>query len=579
MVTILFYIGVFSQENNANIWYFGEYAGVDFTHGIPTALTDGQINTWEGCASVCNQNGELLFYTDGQKIYNRNHQVMPNGNYLLGDYSASQSSIIVPKPSNNPGNNIYYVFTVDDWSSHFQDGLRYSVVDMSLNDGLGDVTSEKNILLHDKVAEKITAIHHTNNHDVWVLAHDWGSNDYLAYLVTENGVTTTPIVTSIGYNYTGDYNVGAGQLRFSRHGLYLVSTMNYLHRFELFKFNRTTGTLYDMLQFQSNNELMRAWGVEFSPNERFLYVSRRPPEILLQFDLQNWDSTSVYNSKTVIETTSETANDYDAATLQMGPNGKIYLARYNETYLSVINKPDSAGTDCDFQEIGIDLNGRLCKWGLPNLFYYKGFMFFTGSEQDTSICEGDSIFLENNWQTTAGTYYDTINSYLGWDSIVNTHLEILPTAPTPSITENNGILTSSSETENQWYFNGNEIIGATSQQYQPFVDGDYQVAVSENGSPCLSFSEAYHFSLTNINEYNNESIKIYPNPFSDHLFIKNTGEYNLKLYDIKGGLLYQEKNLKNNHKIQLNDLKKGMYILEIKTKRNFKFRYLINKPL
>ncbi len=577
IVAVFLSVVLFSQENNSNIWYFGEYAGLDFRHGVPTALTDGQLNTWEGCASVCNQSGELLFYTDGQKVYNRNHQIMPNGNYLLGDYSASQSSIIVPKPSSVPGNNIYYIFTVDDWTDQFQDGLRYSVVDMSLEGGLGNVTSEKNILLHDKVAEKITAIRHSNNEDVWVLTHDWGSNQYLAYLVTEDSVSTTPVVTALGYNYVGNYNVGAGQLRFSKQGNYLVSTMNYLHRFELFKFNRSSGKLGDMLSFQNTNELRRAWGVEFSPNQRFLYVSKRPPEILLQFDLQDWDSTSVYNSKTVVASTSGTPDDYDAATLQMGPNGKIYLARYDKTYLSVINKPDEAGDACDFQENGADLGGRLCKWGLPNLFYYKGFQFFTGSEQEASICEGDSLFLENDWQTISGTYYDTLESYLGWDSIISTHLEILPSAPTPVITENNGVLISSSESGNQWYFNGDEIVGATNQMYQPFLDGDYQVRVAEEGSPCLSISEVYHFSSTDIKEPVTGNISIYPNPFNNTLFIKNIGVYSVKLYDLKGVLWYQKNNLKDTYKMQLPDLKQGMYILEISTKDRHTTRYLLNK--
>ena len=432
-----------AQENNANIWYFGEHAGVDFSYGLPSGITDGQLDTWEGCASVCNQQGGLLFYTDGQTVYNRNHQVMPNGSGILGDYSASQSSIIVPKPSLSTGNNIYYIFTVDCWENNLVNGLRYSIVDMSLDGGLGDITSEKNILLHDKVAEKITAIHHTNNSDIWILTHDWGSNDYLTYKLTEDSVYTIPVVTSLGYNYSGDYTLGAGQLRFSKNGNYVVSTMNYVHRFELFRFNRTTGELSDMLEFQDDNFLLRSWGAEFSPNGRYLYIAKRPPEILLQFDLQTWDYSSVVNSVVAIETTSGSTADYDAGSLQMGPNGKIYLTRYNETHLSVINQPNNAGTACDFDEIGVDLNGRLCKWGLPNLFYFKGFEFFTGSEVDTTICEGDSIYLEDSYQTIEEIYHDTVQSYQGWDSIVNTNLVVLESLPTPIISEAGGVLTSS----------------------------------------------------------------------------------------------------------------------------------------
>ncbi len=74
----VFALLVSGQDNNSNIWYFGKYAGVDFNYEEPLALTDGQINTWEGCASICNKFGEILFYTDGQRVFNKNHQVMPN---------------------------------------------------------------------------------------------------------------------------------------------------------------------------------------------------------------------------------------------------------------------------------------------------------------------------------------------------------------------------------------------------------------------------------------------------------------------------------------------------------------------
>ncbi len=572
--TIFLSARLFSQENNANIWYFGANAGVDFNYGVPKALTDGQLNTWEGCASICNQNGELLFYTDGQKIYNKNHQIMPNGNGLLGNYTSSQSSIIVPKPSSATSNNIYYVFTVDCWDNQFVNGLRYSVVDMSLNGGLGDVTSEKNILLHDKVAEKIAAVHHSNSKDIWVLTHDWGSNDYLAFLVTEDSVSTIPVVTSIGYNYLGDYTLGAGQLRFSKDGIYVASTINYIHRFELFKFNRATGILYDMLEFQDSDNFLRAWGVEFSTNQRFCYISRRPPEILLQFELKIWDYDSVLNSKTVVASTSGSVNDYDAGTLQIGPNGKIYLTRYDKTYISVINQPNNKGSACDFEEVGVSLNGRLCKWGLPNLFYYKGFKFFTGSEQDIAICQGDSVFLENHWQTTEGVYYDTLQINSSWDSIVNTHLTVLLAPEIPTISENNGVLMSSSTSGNQWYYNGNEIVGATSQFYQPFVNGIYQVAVGNEG--CLSFSDEYLHTALSVHAIEN-NIDVYPNPFDNSFILNCNGKYDIKIYDIKGVLVYQKNKLLNKNTIYVNNLGKGVYILEITFENGQKSRKLISR--
>lgn len=113
-------------------------AGLDFNSGSPVVINDSQMITYEGCSTISNENGKLLFYTDGYRVWNKNHQMMPNGTDLLGHSSSTQSGIIIPKP-NTPG--IYYIFTVPELAG--PDGLRYSEVDMSLNGGLGDITSKK----------------------------------------------------------------------------------------------------------------------------------------------------------------------------------------------------------------------------------------------------------------------------------------------------------------------------------------------------------------------------------------------------------------------------------------------------
>ena len=84
---------LFSQKEH-NVWYFGHNCGVTFNtpDGKPVALTDGQIDTWEGCSSICDESGNLLFYSNGVKAWNRNHQVMPNGDNLLGHGSSRHST-------------------------------------------------------------------------------------------------------------------------------------------------------------------------------------------------------------------------------------------------------------------------------------------------------------------------------------------------------------------------------------------------------------------------------------------------------------------------------------------------------
>ena len=165
------------SQKQASVWYFGHHAGLDFRSGEPVALTDGALNTNEGSASICDEAGNLLFYTDGVTVWNREHHVMPNGRNLWG-HSTTTQTLIVPKPGVDP---IYYIFTASPQHDYVfgagtdSVGFHYTVVDMRMASGLGDVTV-KNILLFRNTTEKVTAVHHANGMDIWVVAHEWGNN-------------------------------------------------------------------------------------------------------------------------------------------------------------------------------------------------------------------------------------------------------------------------------------------------------------------------------------------------------------------------------------------------------------------
>ena len=152
------------SQREGNIWFFGRYAGLDFNSGVPVPIS-GKLNTTEGCASVCDYGGNLLFYTDGTKVWDRNHQQMPNGENLAGHSSATQSAIVVPMPGDF---SKYYIFTVDPFERN-QYGFRYSIVDMTLNNGFGDINdTDKNIELLSESTEKVTSVKHKNGMDYWV---------------------------------------------------------------------------------------------------------------------------------------------------------------------------------------------------------------------------------------------------------------------------------------------------------------------------------------------------------------------------------------------------------------------------
>ncbi|HKC67562.1 MAG TPA: hypothetical protein VKG26_04985, partial [Bacteroidia bacterium] len=132
IIYILFLPFLCVAQKQGNIWYFGNHAGIDFNSGSPVPLSNGQTYSpdgtpIEGTSVISDNTGALLFYTNGMKIWNRNQQVMPNGNNLLGNFSSSQAALIVPKPGSS---RYFYVFTTDDFSEdNLQYGFRYTVVD------------------------------------------------------------------------------------------------------------------------------------------------------------------------------------------------------------------------------------------------------------------------------------------------------------------------------------------------------------------------------------------------------------------------------------------------------------------
>lgn len=555
----------YTQENTANQWFFGNNASVDFRTGIPIANTYGALNTGDGPSTIGDKFGNLLFYTGGEDVYNRNHQIMPNGSGLMGHYSAAQSSIIVPHPGSD---SLFYIFTVDAIENHLQNGLRYSIVDMSLDGGLGDINSTKNILLETPVTEKLLAILHSNNTNIWVVAHRWNSDEFVAYEITPTGISTTPVVSALGSVHQGGYssdsyingwtNAG-GNMKANMSGDKIALGIFRMDIFELFDFNKTTGVLsncYSSAPNYSDNS-----GVEFSPDGTKLYGSRTTYKKIYQFDITQ---TNPFNNPSLITSTSLEPSD-----LQIGPNGKIYVAEYTKNYLSVIHYPNELGLNCNYESQAVYLEGKTCRRGLPALYYFKGFQFITGSEVDTSICEGDSIFLENNYQTTTGTYYDTLNSSLGWDSIINTNLLILNMPPSPVISAFPTYLISTPATNYQWYLNGILLTGETNQIYQPIVSGNYQVGV-DNGNGCISMSDVYYFEYVGIEEINND-FKIYPNPTNGIININSNCVENIDILNLHGKIIYNGK----DNIIDLGNHPKGVYILRIITDKYTKVEKLV----
>lgn len=412
-------INTFAQGEASN-WFFGNGAGLVFDVDNGTVAADASaintISTSEGCSSISDPSGNLLFYTDGKTVWDANHQIMPNGDYnnglgLLGDPSSTSSAVIVPKPGNP---DQYYIFTVDEphhnnsWAypnqgpadssgnplnqyddnggnggivpsvdDGFNNGFNYSLVDLTLNGGFGDVVvTEKNVHLvtynpnNDneasyKCSEKITAVEHSNGQSYWVITHF--IDTFYAFIIDSNGVNqtpvtsqSTPIVPTSGYRRNG-----IGYMKSSPNGskIAVAHAQNSTNEgagstnsggLYLYDFDNTTGTVGPPLTLFENTQ---AYGIDFSADSKKLYATNN--NRVFQYNLE---ATDIAGSQfTVFQQTNF------IGALQLGPDGKIYVCNtLTNNTLDVINNPEELGDACNYQVDGITLSsGTFSTLGLP----------------------------------------------------------------------------------------------------------------------------------------------------------------------------------------------------------------------
>jgi len=383
LLASLLFISYFAfSQHEADKWYFGIYDGLDFISGSPVFIPDGALATTEGSASMSDGSGNLLFYTDGVTVWNKNNQVMPNGTGLYGNVSSTQSALIVPLPGSS--SQYYYIFTVDADGGPL--GFRYSIVDMLLDGGLGDV-STKNELIHGHVTEKIAAEIQSNGFDYWIMAHEFGTNSFLAYSLTTGGLDLNPIVSSIGMVHSDSIIQNSyGQMKFSTCDDRLVVATGYLDTVQVFRFDPATGEVFSAITLPIG---YHTYGVEFSPNGHILYVSNYDPyHTLLQFDISSGIADTILATKLAI------SNAPDIYALQLGPDEKIYACRSFNAWLGVVNDPDVPGANCNYTDNGFNLDpnylGITSGLGLPSFMQ----TFFRGKNNCIPTSVGETALDE-----------------------------------------------------------------------------------------------------------------------------------------------------------------------------------------
>ncbi|MFD2601387.1 3-coathanger stack domain-containing protein [Flavobacterium suzhouense] len=546
MVFLLIGFSGFGQDlQNAN-WLFGANAWVNFSTTSPSYLTGSAMNINEGGASVSDENGNLLFYTDGMSVWNKNHQKMPNGINTLNGYSSnSQGAIIVPMPGYEKK---YYIFTIDGDSGN-EKGLYYSIVDMT--NGLGQVVSLNNKMKnHNGVyidntygnkSEKLTSTTHKNGKDYWVVTQIEGY--VYSYKVSEFGIgvgampdsyTVAPVDLVDRGNGFG--SPGIGNVKISPNNQRIVigyeskvrssDTDTYAYgALVTGTFNNSTGEVsLNPLQKIDNR---RVYGLEFSPNSQNIYFTSPFPNQTSTCELLAMNINSNYYSIQSISGPNMTG------ALQRARNGKIYMTKFGGNTMSVINTPDNySSPDFQLDSVNIGLSATN-NFGLPQWVHWQ------------ETCPSDLILTS--------TVFDVL-------------------APAQDNRQASNTITASNKINNGAigiYHADYDVVlkhgfsSANGSVFRAYIEGCSNEFVGLRSSS--GEEESFEVSSTDM-EPDNYLFALYPNPATENVTV-TSGKViqNISVTSTNGLTLFQRDIKANSYELNISSYSKGLYVITVTT--------------
>lgn len=374
-----------AQKQSYN-WFFGENCGVTFNTVPPSTLSNGQMSNAFGSATMSTPAGRMLFYTDGQTVWDSTHNIVPNGTGINSTTYESGATVIVPRPDSA---HIYYIFTVSAFltvNGNYSkpNFFTYSEFNMKLNGGKGDIVStKKSVYLMSDVCMKLTAVEHANGYDFWVVVSKFKSDSLMSYKVSSSGVNTNPVISKSGIKIATDVYDAFGVLKISPNGKKLAYSNYRLDTLVLADFNVSNGKASNF----KTTVLGYAFGLEFSPNSKVLYVIQEVASKLTQYDAYASTSSDLSASYFVVDSFNNLSSFY--GNMQLAPNGKIYYVIQYANFLGVIHSPDSLGFNCLSQSRNLALSPKRSGFSLPNCItsylFKRDFKYEHNCSRDTTI--------------------------------------------------------------------------------------------------------------------------------------------------------------------------------------------------
>ena len=408
---VLLFPLISDAQREFNNWYFGQApnaVGVTFNSGFPLPLPGGIL--YANCAtiSVSDSVGNLLFFADESFVHNRNMTVMPNGTGIAGEAVTDNQPVLSVQKLDDDSS--YFLFTVGVYLLvGVTKGLEYSIVNMRLDGGLGDIEPGiKNIPIPGAGTSwcAVTGCKHSNNKDVWVVTTltSLDSLFYTSYLINSSGLNTTPVKSqSLGNGkfsppYLLGYMSPPRSIKISPDGTKLVALFA---NPEYCVFNPSTGVVTRLFSINTGIQEQPGLGqvsAEFSLDSKLLYLSLHYSGTLgtiLQFDATKTDSVQFIQSRILIDSGN------DQTYFQMGPDWKIYGSEHNADSLCMIQDPSSFGSGCNYLRNALPVLGPSGE-GLPQFVQrYKAYIHPNGQ------CQWDSVHFSGDiWPPPDSTHWD-----------------------------------------------------------------------------------------------------------------------------------------------------------------------------
>ncbi|MEM0939616.1 MAG: PKD domain-containing protein [Bacteroidota bacterium] len=340
-------------EQIYNQWYFGERAGIDFNNGAIAILDGNNQDAEEGCATISDVNGDLLFYTNGVTVWNREHDVMVNGDDIGGDLLSAQNSLIMPFGGDQ---TMFYIFTTEQVYGDDEYALKYAIVDMKEDSSFGKVII-KNVKIMENSTERITGSGFTGN-DL-IVAHEFGNNTFRTFTTSDEGLSGAVFSPSGAVHEFMDELNATSYMKISPTFNQIAVLITGTNQVEILDFDQGEVSNPRLIDTGENG----LYGLEFSPSGNRLYVTTSSK--LIQYDL---DSLNSADPVTDIEATKFEGYAQGAGygALQIGPDGVIYMAVDNSGTIGNITSPEGDDAANGFDPAGFNLEGRTSRLGLPN---------------------------------------------------------------------------------------------------------------------------------------------------------------------------------------------------------------------